>query len=343
MVKPGDSYSLINRYYEPTCWNKTMISLKFCVAKSFGFCALIFLISAGAAMADNNQKQELAQLTPVKASNKLAKIQGNWRSVDDPKESLTVAGQKWIGKYENEIVVSDNFAVANNCLNHGGNIDANGKFVVFPDDEQTCLAIVKLTKNELTISLVGMGNTLSYSRVVTEKQKISAKLEISAAAAGLIPSEFNRCKPIPEKWKPGTKVYNEDFAKHHPRYSKGGNIKGLAHAVMRRHCIWVQKIGGYDWRVVAGKNAVFEKPKSGSENDPNYRVFSHKKHGPLDIKEAAFTQSSELKSKPIYNFVRHNNGRWHGTIEYLKSLGNEQYLVLVSYWKGDRPGLIKAQ
>jgi hypothetical protein len=114
----------------------------------------------------------------------------------------------------------------------------------------------------------------------------------------------------------------------------------MAHAVMRRHCIWVQKIGGFDWRVVAGRNAVFENDPN---QDPDYRVFSHPKQGPLDIKEAVFTQSSELKSKPIYNFVRHNNGRWHGTIEYLKVLGKEQYLVLVSYWKGDRPGLIKAQ
>ena len=299
-----------------------MVSTDFRVAKIVGICALLFLTSTGTASAD-------------KVSAQVAQLQGDWRSVNDPKASLTVVGQEWIGKYENEIQESNNFAIANNCLNYGGKIDANGKFVVFPDDEEMCLAIVKLSKNKLNLSLVGLGNTLSYVRAVTAKQKVSPKPKIPAAATGLIPSEFNPCKPIPEKWKPGTKVYNEDFAKHHPRYSKGGDIKGMAHAVMRRHCIWVQKIGGFDWRVVAGRNAVFENEPN---QDPDYRVFSHPKQGPLDIKEAVFTQSSDLKSKPIYNFVRHNNGRWHGTIEYLKSLGNEQYLVLVSYWKGDRPG-----
>ena len=302
----------------------------FRVTKFCATFALLFLTSAGTANADN-----------------VAQLQGDWTSVNDQKASLTVAGQKWIGKYENKIQESNNFAVANNCLNHGGKIDASGKFVVFPDDEEMCLAIVKLSKTELNLSLVGLGNTLSYVRAGTAKQKISAKPESIATTTGLIPSDFNTCKPIPEKWKPGTKVYNKDFAKHHPRYSEGGNIKGMAHAVMRQHCIWVQKIDGFDWRVVVGRNAVFEKPKIGSEGDPNqdpdYRLFSHEKQGPLDIKEAAFTQSLELKSKPIYNFVHHNNGRWHGTIEYLKSLGNEQYLVLVSYWKGDRPGLIKVQ
>ena len=304
-----------------------MVSTDFRVAKIVGICALLFLTSTGTASADV-------------VSAQVAQLQGDWRSVNDPKASLTVVGQEWIGKYENEIQESNNFAIANNCLNYGGKIDANGKFVVFPDDEEMCLAIVKLSKNKLNLSLVGLGNTLSYVRAVTAKQKVSPKPKIPAAATGLIPSEFNPCKPIPEKWKPGTKVYNEDFAKHHPRYSKGGDIKGMAHAVMRRHCIWVQKIGGFDWRVVAGRNAVFENEPN---QDPDYRVFSHPKQGPLDIKEAVFTQSSDLKSKPIYNFVRHNNGRWHGTIEYLQVLGNEQYLVLVSYWKGDRPGLIKAQ
>ena len=304
-----------------------MVSTDFRVAKIVGICALLFLTSTGIASADI-------------VSAQVAQLQGDWRSVNDPKASLTVVGQEWIGKYENEIQESNKFAIANNCLNHGGKIDANGKFVVFPNDEEMCLAIVKLSKNKLNLSLVGLGNTLSYVRAVTAKQKVSPKPKIPAAATGLIPSEFNPCKPIPEKWKPGTKVYNKDFAKHHPRYSKGGDIKGMAHAVMRRHCIWVQKIGGFDWRVVAGRNAVFENEPN---QDPDYRVFSHPKQGPLDIKEAVFTQSSDLKSKPIYNFVRHNNGRWHGTIEYLKVLGNEQYLVLVSYWKGDRPGLIKAQ
>ena len=307
-----------------------MMLLHFRVAKFFGTFALLFLTSAGTVSADN-----------------VAKLQGNWTSVNDQKASLTVTGQKWVSKYENEIQEPNNFAVANSCLNYGGNIDANGKFVVFPDDEETCLAIVKLSKNELSLSLVGRGNTLSYVRADTAKEKISAKPATIATATGLIPSDFNTCKPIPEKWKPGTKVYNHDFAKHHPRYGEGGNTEGMAHAVMRQHCIWVQRIGGFDWRVVAGRNAVFEKPKIGSRGDPNrdpdYRLFSYQKQGPLDIKEAVFTQSSELKSKPIYNFVHYNNGRWHGTIEYLKSLGNEQYLVLVSYWKGFRPGLIKAQ
>ena len=135
------------------------MSPHFRVAKFFGTFALLFLTSTGAARADIVS----------------ATLQGNWRSVNDPKTSLMVVGQEWIDKYENEIQGSNKFAIANNCLNYGGNIDANGKFVVFPDDEETCLAIVKLSKNELNLSLVGLGNTLSYVRAVTAKQKISTK------------------------------------------------------------------------------------------------------------------------------------------------------------------------
>ena len=192
--------------------------------KLFRTCALLFLTSTGAASADI-----------------VAQLQGNWRSVNDTKASLTVAGQEWIGKYENAVQVSNNFAIANNCLNYGGNIDANGKFIVFPDDEEMCLAIVKLSKNKLNLSLVGLGNTLSYVRAVTAKQKVSSKPKIPAAATGLIPSEFNPCKPIPEKWKPGTKVYNEDFAKHHARlfmeagsYCRKASRRGSRYALRAR-------------------------------------------------------------------------------------------------------------
>ena len=299
----------------------------------------------------------LCPLSNAQASSPMIELQGSWESVEDPNAALVVKGAKWISLYENKIQDSYKFGITNNCLNFGGTIDPRGKFIVFPDDEDTCMSIVKLTKNVLQLSLVGMGNTLNYIRANNEQAAATPKTPSgsggSVSRSGLIPSEVAGCKPIPKKWKPGTKVYNADFAKQHPRFK--GNIKSysadaikrMAHFVMRRHCIWVQKIGGYDWRVVAGKNAVFEAPKDSFAGDPTkkpeYRLFTHPKQGPLDIKEAVFVQSAEAASKPIINFVRHNNGRWHGTIEYLKATGNNQYLVLVSYWKGDRPGLIKTQ
>ena len=293
----------------------------------------------------------------AQSSSQMSKLQGKWKSVEDPNSLLIVKGPQWIGQYEGKILDAYKFAVTDKCLDFGGTPDPRGKFIVFPDDEDMCFAILKLTKNVMQLSLVGRGNTLNYIRAKNEQTSASSQTPAgstgSVTQSGLIPYELSTCKPIPKQWKPGTKIYNADFVKRHPQFK--GNIKsysadairGMAHYVMRRHCLWVQKVGGYDWRVVAGKNAVFEAPKDNFAGDPTkkpeYRVFNHPKHQPLDIKEGVFTQSAEVKSKPIINFVRHNNGRWHGTIEYLKALGNNQYLVLVSYWKGDRPGLIKAQ
>ena len=295
---------------------------------------------------------------PVEAqsSSQMSMLQGNWKSVEDPSSLLTVKGPQWIEQYEGKILDAYKFAVTDNCLDFGGTPDPSGKFIAFPDDEGMCFTILKLTKNVMQLSLVGRGNTLNYIRIKSEQTSASqtpAGSTDPVSHSGLIPYEVGKCKPIPKQWKPGTKIYNADFAKRHPRFKgtiknySADAIRGMAHYVMRRHCLWVQKVGGYDWRVVAGKNAVFEAPKDNfagdPTKDPEYRIFNHPKHQPLDIKEGVFTQSAEVKSKPIINFVRHNNGRWHGTIEYLKALANNQHLVLVSYWKGDRPGLIKAQ
>lgn len=293
----------------------------------------------------------------AQSSSQMSMLQGDWKSVEDPGSLLTVKGPQWIEQYEGKILDAYKFAVTDNCLDFGGTPDPSGKFIAFPDDEGMCFTILKLTKNVMQLSLVGRGNTLNYIRIKSEQTSASSQTPAGSSdpvsQSGLIPYEISKCKPIPKQWKPGTKIYNADFAKRHPRFKgtiknySADAIRGMAHYVMRRHCLWVQKVGGYDWRVVAGKNAVFEAPKDNfagdPTKDPEYRIFNHPKHQPLDIKEGVFTQSAEVKSKPIINFVRHNNGRWHGTIEYLKALANNQYLVLVSYWKGDRPGLIKAQ
>ena len=293
----------------------------------------------------------------AQSSSQMSMLQGNWKSVEDPNSLLTVKGPQWIEQYEGKILDAYKFAVTDNCLDFGGTPDPSGKFIAFPDDEGMCFTILKLTKNVMQLSLVGRGNTLNYIRIKSEQTSASSQTPAGStdpvSHSGLIPYEVGKCKPIPKQWKPGTKIYNADFAKRHPRFKgtiknySADAIRGMAHYVMRRHCLWVQKVGGYDWRVVAGKNAVFEAPKDNfagdPTKDPEYRIFNHPKHQPLDIKEGVFTQSAEAKSKPIINFVRHNNGRWHGTIEYLKALANNQHLVLVSYWKGDRPGLIKAQ
>ena len=155
----------------------------------------------------------------------------------------------------------------------------------------------------MQLSLVGRGNTLNYIRIKSEQTSASSQTPAGStdpvSQSGLIPYEVGNCKPIPKQWKPGTKIYNADFAKRHPRFKgtiknySADAIRGMAHYVMRRHCLWVQKVGGYDWRVVAGKNAVFEAPKDNfagdPTKDPEYRIFNHPKHQPLDIKAVSYT------------------------------------------------------
>ena len=82
------------------------------------------------------------------------------------------------------------------------------------------MSIVKLTENVLQLSLVGMGNTLNYIRANNEQAAATPKTPSgsggSVSRSGLIPSELAGCKPIPKKWKPGTKVYNAFPGKDFP-------------------------------------------------------------------------------------------------------------------------------
>ena len=117
----------------------------------------------------------LCPLSNAQASSRISELQGSWKSVEDPNASLVVKGAKWISEYENKIQDSYKFAVTNNCLNFGGTPDPRGKFIVFPDDEDTCMSIVKLTENVLQLSLVGRGNTLNYLRANNEQAAATPK------------------------------------------------------------------------------------------------------------------------------------------------------------------------
>ncbi len=153
---------------------------------------------------------------------------------------------------------------------------------------------------------------------------------LASTSDGLIPSDNVTCKPIPAKWKPGTKVKETDFYEHHPNNEKSkldmdvyvyasSRRYELTRDLLNQHCLWLQRVGG-DWYTVGGKNAR------------NSGKFNHPKHQPLDIKEAVFVKKDEVKSKPIINFDYFEK-RWHGTIEYLEKLKNDDYLVLLSYYR----------
>lgn len=96
----------------------------------------------------------------------IQKLQGKWRSLDDPRSTRSIQGNKVFDYYEGfEQVMEMTFEIGDNCLNASNNasLDVSQSYMTFNEVDQ-CFYIIKLDDRDMELSLVGRGNTLRFRR-----------------------------------------------------------------------------------------------------------------------------------------------------------------------------------
>lgn len=129
--------------------------------------------SAPASTAEATQPAPTPQVDPVPpADARQAKaqpttgadlLQGKWRSDDDPSNVLEFAGGKRIEGGD-----SEPYTLGDHCTNptdNNGSSPAEKDRYISCDQSDLCWYIVELTADRLSLSYMGRGNTLNYTRI----------------------------------------------------------------------------------------------------------------------------------------------------------------------------------
>ena len=90
-------------------------------------------------------------------------LQGKWRSDDDPSNVLEFAGGKRIEGGD-----SEPYTLADHCTNptdNNGSSPAEKDRYISCEQSDLCWYIVELTADKLSLSYMGRGNTLNYTRI----------------------------------------------------------------------------------------------------------------------------------------------------------------------------------
>jgi hypothetical protein len=118
--------------------------------------------SSQAASQAEARPPEAAAETPTTASM----LAGDWVSVEDPSEGLSISDSTFSYTKGGEITDEGSYLIADSALSSkDGATDPQGKYItVFGEGSPLSYYIVKLDADALSLSYVGRGNTLSFSR-----------------------------------------------------------------------------------------------------------------------------------------------------------------------------------
>jgi hypothetical protein len=129
----------------------------------FVFLTSVIMACQTAADKTEGLKNDTPEVVVKKAE---AALTGNWISTDDAKSEISINADDWIEMYDGKQVSSSKYAMADTCLNAATDkSNVEGKYAtVFDTSGNFCYYIVELTADNLKLSYVGRGNTLSYKR-----------------------------------------------------------------------------------------------------------------------------------------------------------------------------------
>ncbi len=104
--------------------------------------------------------------TSTKKSDSDSKLIGTWVSNEDSKYELEITTSEWIDTYEGKNTLKAKYILGDTCAVSitDKNIQSGKYITVFDNSEIYCYFIVSATDENLELSYVGRGNTLSFSK-----------------------------------------------------------------------------------------------------------------------------------------------------------------------------------
>ncbi|HMR44766.1 MAG TPA: hypothetical protein PKC40_13070 [Saprospiraceae bacterium] len=127
--------------------------------------------SDSSASAESGEATTEGQTTeePSKPKSKEQTILGNWRDVDDAKSIISIAGSRYFSIYDGKLISEETMEFHEKCpesCQSGGDVSGNSCFTTNSTDGSTCYVIVKLSEEELQLTMAGgTGKTLTYRRL----------------------------------------------------------------------------------------------------------------------------------------------------------------------------------
>lgn len=125
------------------------------------------IILSACSAAEPNQAMEPSAQTEISVSKTISMMQGQWRSLDDPKNTLSIDGLSAVNSYEGGPSSTARIATVSDCT--AMTTDDMGAYFTLTDVEDpsfvNCYYLISADDNGLTFSFLPRGNTLSFERM----------------------------------------------------------------------------------------------------------------------------------------------------------------------------------
>lgn len=92
------------------------------------------------------------------------RLEGTWKSLDDPRSGLAFAEGSKTDTYDGEAVATEKIGVFDSCDGDAPAEPATGQYLL-ETETGMCWFLISVAEETLELSYVGRGNTLRYRRV----------------------------------------------------------------------------------------------------------------------------------------------------------------------------------
>ena len=97
----------------------------------------------------------------------LSKLQGTWRSEDDPASTIEIDGDRFLSYYDGEKMSTETIAFIDNAEDR--NPDPDGTyFIVKGEFDAMIYYLIHVSESRLENSFTGRGNTIRYTKIQQE-------------------------------------------------------------------------------------------------------------------------------------------------------------------------------
>lgn len=126
---------------------------------------LLILASCNTAppAADTGQAPQVAD-QPATSGASAPKLDGDWQSVDDPKNVAKIKGDTFTSVYDGKVIDTKEIRYVRSCTDKAQARTSEFFLLVSANSEQ-CYRLLAVTADSLSYSYVERGNTLSYKRL----------------------------------------------------------------------------------------------------------------------------------------------------------------------------------
>lgn len=108
--------------------------------------------------------QPQAGAQPAALGAAAQKLDGDWQSVDDPKNVVKIKGDTFTDVYDGKVSGTQKIRYVRSCTDKA-QVQASEFFLLVSASGELCYQLLAVTADNLSYSYVERGNTLSYKRL----------------------------------------------------------------------------------------------------------------------------------------------------------------------------------